>query len=198
LKASVDRTLLSDHVVTAFKRRMQTRWLRCVVVLCCFPSSSCSWKDGAGAPSGSPPGVVRVAGAWAANDSAPLQAATHHKAGLALQDFLNDRAHAASQTVANMSTRPNFFSCFFWNGTCTKVPQCRHIVFMGDSGTLKAAKSFFRRQTALAALRAVWRARRIQRSTCCKRTPPRPPREPASRALFIAERVNGVSSHLEP
>ena len=38
------------------------------------------------------------------------------------------------------------------------------------SSHLKAAKSFFRRQAALAALRAVRRARRVQRSTCCTRT----------------------------
>ena len=35
---------------------------------------------------------------------------------------------------------------------------------------LEAAKSFFRRQTALAALRAATRARRVQRSTHCTRT----------------------------
>ena len=35
---------------------------------------------------------------------------------------------------------------------------------------LKTAKSFYRRQAALAALRAAWRARRVQRSTRCTRT----------------------------
>jgi hypothetical protein len=38
------------------------------------------------------------------------------------------------------------------------------------SSHLETAKSFFRRQAALAALRAALRARRVQRSTCCTRT----------------------------
>jgi len=38
------------------------------------------------------------------------------------------------------------------------------------SSHLETAKSFFRRQAALAALRAAKRARRVQRSACCIRT----------------------------